>query len=128
MTEQAHKATSVTIAVPETSALEALQSSLRGELICPHDRGYDTARRVWNGMIDNYPALIIREIHPLLWRLEIVGEPIKCAEASGRRERSRRGRRQLRTAQSDIKKGQTVRSRGPGLSTFDLLYLEQLYK
>src|SRR2546429_390836 len=56
------------------------------------------------------------------------GEPIMCAEATGLRERSRRGRRKLRTDQSDINKGQTVRSRGRGLRIFVLLYLEQSYK
>ena len=60
MTEQTHKATSATVAVPEARALEAFHASLCGELICPHDRGYERARRVWNGMIDRYPALIIR--------------------------------------------------------------------
>ena len=60
MTEQTHKATSATVAVPEARALEVFHASLRGELICPHDRGYESARRVWNGMIDRYPALIIR--------------------------------------------------------------------
>jgi hypothetical protein len=33
---------------------------LRGELIRPGDIGYDKARRVWNGAIDKYPALICR--------------------------------------------------------------------
>src|SRR6266487_3392694 len=40
--------------------LQDLKASLRGELICPNDRGYDAARRVWNGMIDKYPAMIVR--------------------------------------------------------------------
>jgi hypothetical protein len=40
------------------------------------------------------------------------GEPITCAEATGLRERSRRGRRKLRTDQSDITTGQTVRIEG----------------
>ena len=56
------------------------------------------------------------------------GEPITCAEATGLRERSRRGRRKLRTDQSDINKGHTLRSRGRGLRTFVLLYLEQVHK
>ncbi|MBC8077993.1 MAG: FAD-binding oxidoreductase [Chloroflexales bacterium] len=34
--------------------------TLRGELIQPGDAQYHTARKVWNGMIDRYPALIAR--------------------------------------------------------------------
>jgi len=41
-------------------ALRDFRASLRGELILPDDNGYDSARQVWNGMIDKYPALIIR--------------------------------------------------------------------
>jgi FAD/FMN-containing dehydrogenase len=41
-------------------ALRDFRASLHGELILPDDDGYDSARRVWKGMIDNYPALIIR--------------------------------------------------------------------
>ncbi|HEX6557195.1 MAG TPA: FAD-binding oxidoreductase, partial [Ktedonobacteraceae bacterium] len=41
-------------------ALRNFRASLRGEVILPDDGGYDSARRVWNGMIDKYPALIIR--------------------------------------------------------------------
>jgi len=40
--------------------LQDLQAHLHGELICPNDRGYDSRRKVWNGMIDKYPALIVR--------------------------------------------------------------------
>lgn len=32
--------------------------SLGGELIRHGDAGYDSARRIWNGMIDRYPAMI----------------------------------------------------------------------
>jgi FAD/FMN-containing dehydrogenase len=34
--------------------------SLRGSLIQPDGEGYDEARAVWNGMIDERPALIVR--------------------------------------------------------------------
>ncbi len=37
-----------------------LRSALRGELILPLDAGYEEARRIWNGMIDKRPALIVR--------------------------------------------------------------------
>jgi FAD/FMN-containing dehydrogenase len=41
-------------------ALRDFRASLHGEVILPDDDGYDSARQVWNGMIDKYPALIIR--------------------------------------------------------------------
>jgi FAD/FMN-containing dehydrogenase len=41
-------------------ALGDFRACLHGEVILPDDDGYDSARRVWNGMIDNYPAMIIR--------------------------------------------------------------------
>jgi FAD/FMN-containing dehydrogenase len=46
--------------VLKDTAIEAFRSSVRGELLCPVDVGYDDARKVWNGMIDRRPALIVR--------------------------------------------------------------------
>jgi FAD binding domain/Berberine and berberine like len=43
-----------------TSLREELESGLRGEVACPGDRGYDTARAVFNGMIDRRPLAVIR--------------------------------------------------------------------
>jgi FAD/FMN-containing dehydrogenase len=40
--------------------VEALARRLRGELIQLGDAEYESARRVWNGLIDRYPALIVR--------------------------------------------------------------------
>jgi FAD/FMN-containing dehydrogenase len=40
--------------------LEGLKASLRGNLIRPGDDGYDSARRVYNAMIDKRPALIVQ--------------------------------------------------------------------
>src|SRR3712207_6608919 len=41
-------------------ALESLRAGLRGVVLGPDDPGYDTARRVHNGMIDKRPAVIAR--------------------------------------------------------------------
>ena len=35
-------------------------NKLTGDLLQPGDNGYDDARKIWNGMIDKQPALIVR--------------------------------------------------------------------
>jgi FAD/FMN-containing dehydrogenase len=45
--------------VLESRAIAQLQARLRGEVICPGDAGYERSRRVWNGRINRYPALIV---------------------------------------------------------------------
>ncbi len=42
------------------ATLAEFQASLRGALLRPGNDGYETHRRVWNGMIDRHPALIVR--------------------------------------------------------------------
>jgi len=42
------------------TAIEAFKTSLRGELLRPTDSGYETARTIWNALIDHRPALIAR--------------------------------------------------------------------
>ncbi|MDP9224663.1 MAG: FAD-binding oxidoreductase [Actinomycetota bacterium] len=44
----------------DASALAALSSGFRGELVQAADPSYDHHRAVWNGSIDRYPALIAR--------------------------------------------------------------------
>jgi len=44
----------------EPAAVAELAAGFAGELIQPHDPGYDRARAVFNGMIDRRPALIAR--------------------------------------------------------------------
>ena len=46
--------------VLERAAVEELKGTLRGDLLMPGNSGYDTARAVWNAMIDRHPALIAR--------------------------------------------------------------------
>src|SRR5215208_2309844 len=40
--------------------IAGLQDGFRGELLRPEDPGYEDARKVWNGSIDRFPALIAR--------------------------------------------------------------------
>jgi hypothetical protein len=40
--------------------LKNLRARLRGDPILPGNRHYEHARRVWNGRIDKYPALVVR--------------------------------------------------------------------
>src|SRR5437763_5263297 len=42
------------------TTLQQCKSGLRGEVLDPGSDGYSSARRVWNGLIDRYPALIVR--------------------------------------------------------------------
>ena len=44
----------------DEAALRDLETSFRGELIRPAELTYDVHRKVWNGSIDRYPALIAR--------------------------------------------------------------------
>jgi FAD/FMN-containing dehydrogenase len=45
---------------PNEAAIRDFRASMRGAILRPGERGYDGARRVWNGMIDKRPALIAR--------------------------------------------------------------------
>jgi len=50
-----------TVTAPTAFApYDELAAGLRGELIRPDDSGYDSARAVYNGMIDKHPAAIAR--------------------------------------------------------------------
>jgi FAD/FMN-containing dehydrogenase len=48
-----------TTTIPE-SAMHELETRIRGTLLRPDDTGYDDARRVWNGMVDRKPGVIVR--------------------------------------------------------------------
>src|SRR6059058_999605 len=42
------------------TTLQQFKSGFHGEVLDPGNDGYSSARRVWNGLIDRYPALIVR--------------------------------------------------------------------
>ena len=44
------------------ATVQDLRDSLQGELVLPGDTEYDIHRRVFNAMIDRYPALIVRPV------------------------------------------------------------------
>lgn len=44
----------------DTPSINEASKSFRGQLLTPEDPDYETARRVWNGMVDQRPALIAR--------------------------------------------------------------------
>ena len=47
---------------PASAFRRELGSGLRGQVISPGERGYDTARLVFNGMIDRHPLAVIRPL------------------------------------------------------------------
>ncbi|HET8948697.1 MAG TPA: FAD-binding oxidoreductase [Candidatus Polarisedimenticolia bacterium] len=42
------------------ASIASLKAGLRGALLRPGDDGYEEARRLWNGMIDRRPAIVVR--------------------------------------------------------------------
>ena len=43
-----------------SSVVDALREQVRGEVVGPDDQTYDEARKVFNGMIDKRPAVVVR--------------------------------------------------------------------
>src|ERR1700687_5503954 len=46
----------------DPDAIQAFRAQMRGPVLERHAEGYDAARKVWNGLIDRYPALIARPL------------------------------------------------------------------
>jgi FAD/FMN-containing dehydrogenase len=44
----------------DDTAVQALRGEIRGSVLQAGDAGYDDARRIWNGMIDRRPGVIVR--------------------------------------------------------------------
>jgi FAD/FMN-containing dehydrogenase len=50
----------LTLRVRAATPLEAFAADLSGELLLPDHLEYNSARKIWNGMFDRHPALIVR--------------------------------------------------------------------
>ena len=46
--------------VVSNDRVEVFRTGFRGEVIRPGDPAYDTARRIWNAIIDKHPGIIAR--------------------------------------------------------------------
>src|SRR6266545_8369515 len=44
----------------QATKIEELKNSLRGEILLPGDGAYESARKIWNAMVDKRPELIAR--------------------------------------------------------------------
>ena len=42
------------------ATLATLRGKLRGSAVLPGEEGYDSARTIWNAMIDRRPGLVVR--------------------------------------------------------------------
>ena len=62
----------------QATNLQQLKRSLRGQVLLPGDELYESARKIWNGMIDKRPAVIVRCAHT-----SDVVESIRFAKTSG---------------------------------------------
>jgi FAD/FMN-containing dehydrogenase len=43
-----------------SEAVETLRQTMRGQLLLPGQDGYESARSIWNAMIDKRPAIVAR--------------------------------------------------------------------
>lgn len=42
------------------NAIDDFREKFRGTILLPNNHGYDSARKIWNGMFDRKPAIIAR--------------------------------------------------------------------
>jgi len=58
--------------------LSSFRAAFDGEVVLPSDATFDDARRVWNGMIDRRPAIVVRPTNP-----DAVATAIRFAREQG---------------------------------------------
>ena len=56
----------------DPGAVSSLCKRLSGQIVLPGDDGYPAARRVWNGMIDRFPAIVARcrNVEDVRWAMQ----------------------------------------------------------
>jgi FAD/FMN-containing dehydrogenase len=52
--------TQTRVGIVKEATIERFRTDVRGQVIQPGDTDYEVARKVWNGMIDRFPAVIVR--------------------------------------------------------------------
>ncbi|MCI0343858.1 MAG: FAD-binding oxidoreductase [Chloroflexi bacterium] len=67
--------------MPVLTSFDQLRSAVRGPVITPEDDRYESARAVWNGMIDKRPAVIVRasgaaDVAPTIAHARATGLPL----------------------------------------------------
>jgi len=67
--------------MPSPISMGHLSSAVSGRVIAPDDHEYEEARRIWNGMIDRRPAVIVRaagpgDVAPVIGHARATGLPL----------------------------------------------------
>ena len=74
----------------DPEAVQEFKGRLRGALISPNDPEYDSARKIYNGMIDKRPALIARCVR---YGRRHRGDQLRAGAPAGDRGARRRAQR-----------------------------------
>ncbi len=61
----------------DMEALSDLKAAIKGDIILPGDRAYESARHLWNARVDKHPAMVVRPAEPM---------DVACAVAFARQQ------------------------------------------